>query len=320
MNEIVQFKSDTGLDVQITAQDVQNIICPGATPKEVAYFLELCRAQRLNPWVKDAYLVKYGNAPASIITGKETFTKRANSNPNFEGYEAGISYVNKSGQVCQREGSAVYSAAGETLVGGWCRVYIKGRRPFYDEVSLAEYSTGKSGWSKMPATMIRKVALVHALREAMPESFQGLYAAEEMGKAGEVEPPRIEHVPERNAQESQPERLEFETKAEALDVEAVEMATDAQYVALEEAVEELSNMRGVPMESVRGFLFASSTMRNTGAVEGVELTASQAETALRLLGHWIAKAKPEKVQEQVTEVGADALNAAISGAESALGF
>ena len=37
-----------------------------------------------------------------------------------------------------------------------------------------------SNWQKMPATMIRKVALVQALREAIPEEFGGLYSPEEM--------------------------------------------------------------------------------------------------------------------------------------------
>lgn len=36
-------------------------------------------------------------------------------------------------------------------------------------------------WSKKPATMIRKVALVQALREAFPKTFGGLYSAEEQG-------------------------------------------------------------------------------------------------------------------------------------------
>ena len=35
-------------------------------------------------------------------------------------------------------------------------------------------------WKEMPATMIRKVALVQALREAMPQEFQGMYSPEEM--------------------------------------------------------------------------------------------------------------------------------------------
>ena len=37
-------------------------------------------------------------------------------------------------------------------------------------------------WSKKPATMIRKVALVQALREAFPKALGGLYTAEEQGQ------------------------------------------------------------------------------------------------------------------------------------------
>ena len=42
-------------------------------------------------------------------------------------------------------------------------------------------STVNSQWSKKPATMIRKVALVQALREAFPEDFGGMYSQEEVG-------------------------------------------------------------------------------------------------------------------------------------------
>ena len=37
-------------------------------------------------------------------------------------------------------------------------------------MKLAEYDTGKSLWKGKKATMIRKVALVHALREAFPST------------------------------------------------------------------------------------------------------------------------------------------------------
>ena len=71
---------------------------------------------------------------------------------------------------------------GETLVGGWAEVHVKDRSiPAKEEVSLAEYNKGQSQWKTMPATMIRKVALVHALREAFPAKFSGLYDAPEMG-------------------------------------------------------------------------------------------------------------------------------------------
>jgi hypothetical protein len=77
---------------------------------------------------------------------------------------------------------------GETLVGGWARVYVKGwTLPLELTVSFDEYcqkkndGTPMSNWATKPATMIRKVALVQALREAFPEDLGGMHAPEEMG-------------------------------------------------------------------------------------------------------------------------------------------
>lgn len=292
-NEIVKFTDERGQMVQFTAQDIKARLCPNIEDKELALVLGLCKAQRLNPFNKDVYIIKYGNSPASIVTSKEVFTKRANANPDFEGFDAGIVYINGRGEVCTREGSAVYKAANEQLVGGWCRVYVKGRRPFYDEVTLEEYSTGKSGWAKMPATMIRKVALVHCLREAFPDDFQGLYAAEEMGNAGEraqvmeaqeVEP--VQQVQEAPKQEQQAQVAQ----GDALQAEFYEIASDNQVELIDRMVSQLARFRGVSAEEVRGWLYASNTMRGMGVTEGADMTPDQAQAAAVLLGRWIAKA------------------------------
>lgn len=185
MNEIVKIKDDRGQELQITPDDVRNVLCPSANDKEISMFLELCRAQNLNPFIKDAYLVKYGSNPATIITGKEVFTKRAAKNKNYKGFEAGIT-VQRGNSIERREGSAVFD--GEKLLGGWARVHVDGKHPFFDEVAFSEYSSGKSNWATKPGTMIRKVALVHALREAFPDDFQGLYSAEEMAQDTPQEP------------------------------------------------------------------------------------------------------------------------------------
>lgn len=185
MNEIVKIKDDRGQELQITPDDVRNVLCPSANDKEISMFLELCRAQNLNPFIKDAYLVKYGSNPATIITGKEVFTKRAAKNKSYKGFEAGIT-VQRGNSIERREGSAVFD--GEKLLGGWARVHVDGKHPFFDEVAFSEYSSGKSNWATKPGTMIRKVALVHALREAFPDDFQGLYSAEEMAQDTTQEP------------------------------------------------------------------------------------------------------------------------------------
>lgn len=71
--------------------------------------------------------------------------------------------------------------AGETLVGGWAKVYLKEHVvPDEIEVSMEEYIGTGPLWKTKPSTMIRKVALVQALREAFPEEFEGLYSQEEI--------------------------------------------------------------------------------------------------------------------------------------------
>lgn len=297
MHEIVEFKSENGLSVRITPDDIKNYICPQATDKEVGMFLELCRAQRLNPFIKDAYLVKYGNAPASIITGKEVFVRRANNNPNYEGIEHGIVFMRKAQggnvQVEKREGAAVYNAAGETLLGGWARVFVKGKRPVYCELSLDEYSTGKSNWAKMPAVMIDKCAQVGALRLAFPDDFQGLYAAEEMGNAGEraqaMEAQEAEHVQQVQETPKQVQQAPV-AQGDALQAEFYEVASDSQMELIDRMVSQLARFRQVSAEEVSGWLYASNTMRGMGVTEGADMTPEQAQAAAVLLGRWIAKA------------------------------
>ncbi len=196
--EIVKFQDDAGASIQITPQDVRQTFCPNATDQEIQLFLALCATQRLNPWTKEAYLVKYGSGPASIITSRAAIQKRADSNPEYDGVEVGVVVLTAQGAIDHRAGEAYYKTLGEQLLGGWARAYRKGRKPYYSEVPLSEYNTGKSNWAKMPGTMIVKVAEMHALRGAFPQEFQGMYSSEEMAQAtevqAEVEKPRPERT------------------------------------------------------------------------------------------------------------------------------
>lgn len=195
--DLMAFEYDSnGEKVKLSPATVRNYLVNGGgnvTDQEVMMFLTLCRYQRLNPFLKEVYLIKYGNSPATIVTGKELFMKRANRNPNYAGKKAGIIVASKeNGAVTEREGT-VYIPETEELIGGWAKVYIKGHNePEYASVSFNEYAGRKSDgtlnsqWATKPATMIRKVALVQALREAFPEDFGGLYSPEEMGNSAAV--------------------------------------------------------------------------------------------------------------------------------------
>lgn len=177
---LAEFTTETGQ--VLTAETVKNYLVSGngnVTDQEVLMFIELCKAQHLNPFIREAYLIKFGNSPANIVVGKDVFVKRAYRNPDYEGMRAGIVVANKNGEIKEREGSL--KAPGEELIGGWCEVYLKDKKhPIKSLVSLEEYSKSQATWKQMPMVMIRKCAIVTALREAFPEDLQGMYDASEM--------------------------------------------------------------------------------------------------------------------------------------------
>lgn len=184
---LAEYKIDGGQ--VLTADTVRNYLTSGnskATDQDVLMFIELCKAQKLNPFVRDAYLVKFGSQPAQIIVGKDVFIKRASENPNFNGMKAGIVVLDKNGDIKEREGAL--KLQGEELVGGWCEVHLKDKDfRVKSVVSFEEYAQKKndgtlnSMWATKGATMIRKVAQSQALREAFPNELRGLYQQEEMG-------------------------------------------------------------------------------------------------------------------------------------------
>ena len=178
---VYQAHGESG-EVSLSVHDIRTFLCPAATLEEATMFLKVCQYQGLNPFINDAYLVVYGKDDqrnVSIITGKDTFTKRAHRHPQFEGFQAGVVIQSKAGEILEREGTLV--GPNESIIGGWATVYRQDRRiPFKQVVNLSEFDTKRRNWTTMRGTMIRKVALVQALREAFPEDLGGLYDGAEM--------------------------------------------------------------------------------------------------------------------------------------------
>jgi phage recombination protein Bet len=180
-DSLIVYNTDHG-EIKLSPTIVKKYLVNGqgqVTDQEVMMFLALCKYQKLNPFLREAYLVKYGSAAATIVTGKEVFTKRASKIKECAGWEAGITIINKDGNLERRTGTLVLKD--EELVGGWCKVHRNDWKvPIEHEVSMAEFDKKQSSWKTMPATMIRKVAIVSGLRDAFPEDFQGMYDSAEM--------------------------------------------------------------------------------------------------------------------------------------------
>ncbi len=187
-----------GNEVKLTPSIVQNYIVGSKsqiTMPEFKFFTELCKARKLNPFLKEAYCIKYGDEPAAMVVGKDAILKRAILNKNYNGIESGIIVLSEKGEVVERQGT--FRLDTEQLVGGWAKVYRKNwERPTYASVSFSEVAQKKrdgslnANWSTKGATMVEKVAKVRALRETFIEDLSGMYEAEEM----QVELPREEDV------------------------------------------------------------------------------------------------------------------------------
>lgn len=154
--------------------------------QEVTYFIALCKARKLNPFVKDAYLIKFGDSlPATMVVAKDVLERRAIKNPAYKGKKVGIYVLNENKEFLKRDHTILLET--ETLVGAWCEVYRKDwEYPAKIDVNLEEYiGKTKDGspnkqWASKPVTMITKVAKAQALREAFIEELQGMYEAEEV--------------------------------------------------------------------------------------------------------------------------------------------
>lgn len=182
-NEMMAYDTSLG-PVSLSADDVKKHLVRGngnITEGEVMMFMAMCKAQKLNPFVNgEVYLIKFGNDPAQMVIGYDTYKRRADDNPSFLYKESGI-VVQRGNEIVKKEGACLYPT--ESLIGGWCRVHkIRNDKEVvtYKEVSFAEYNKKRSLWNSLPCTMIEKVAVSQALREAFPTDYEGLYTAAEV--------------------------------------------------------------------------------------------------------------------------------------------
>lgn len=184
----VKFEID-GQEIKLTPKIVQEYIVgteAKITNQEFKLFTELCKVRKLNPFLREAYLIKYkDNQPAQIVVGKDAILKRAVLNPQYDGMESGIIVQKEDGSVEERKGT--FKLGDEQLVGAWARVFRKDwTHPTYASVSFLEVAQKKSdgslnsNWSTKGATMVEKVAKVRALRETFVEDLGGMYEAEEV--------------------------------------------------------------------------------------------------------------------------------------------
>lgn len=163
--------------ISLSVNDVRRWVHPTAPPHEAMKFLMTCRMAGVNPFLREAHLVDHGGQWTTIID-KSGYLRLAQEHPAYNGHQAGI-IVRPFDQARRGPNNAPiftgppsevegqFLPPGYLLVGGWAKVYRRDRAiPTYAAISMAEYNRQQGTWNQIPCTMIRKVALVQALRES----------------------------------------------------------------------------------------------------------------------------------------------------------
>lgn len=220
-NEVV-VKFNVGDDeVKLSPTIVRDYLTGGVAVSmpEFKMFTELCKARKLNPFLKEAYIIKFGNQPATIVVGKDAILKRAINHKDFNGREQGIIVLNKNGEVENRRGT--FKLKDEELVGGWAKVYRKGwEYPTEITVSFEETAQKKKDgnlnnqWATKGATMIEKVALVRALRETFTEDLGGMIDRDEVWEENQEHRESTQQIEVQEDQFQDAEIVEFEKQTE----------------------------------------------------------------------------------------------------------
>lgn len=176
MNEIVK-QADAEI---ITAERITKYmeafgIASQLEKGEKEQFIEIATAFQLNPFKREIYCIPYGKGEFRkllIITGYETYLKRAERTGKMDGWSADI------------EGSGEDMVAVVTIYRkDWSRPFI--HKAYWSECKQTTFKDGKQQlnamWSKMGKFMLKKVATAQAFRLCFPDEFGGMpYTADEL--------------------------------------------------------------------------------------------------------------------------------------------
>ncbi len=147
-------------DDETLVNTIKETVCKGATPAQFRMFLEVCKATRLNPFLKEIWFV-----PAvGVMAGRDGYLRVANEHPQFDGMSTTV----------ERDEKGVPLKA-------TCSVWRKDRNhPIICEAWYSEYRKNSNVWQTYPSAMISKVAEVLALKRSF--AINGIVTEEEIGE------------------------------------------------------------------------------------------------------------------------------------------
>ena len=174
---IISFDPST-TEIQILKKTIANNL----NTDEFSLFLQFCKYASLNPFLKQIYAVKRGDA-ITFQVGIDTYRSRASETGQYQG-QLGPFWCGEDGKWLDVWLSKTPPSAAKVGV-----IREGFREPLWAIAKYSEYvQTTKDGsvnsmWKKMPANQLAKCAEALGLRKGFPEKLHGMYANEEMMQA-----------------------------------------------------------------------------------------------------------------------------------------
>jgi phage recombination protein Bet len=191
LQKVLKYNSD-GQEIALNGAMVKQwLVKPtkaGKMPSDgdVLKFLMLCRSQKLNPWVGDAFLVGYDSQTGpefSMISSHASLLKRADRQEDYEGLDSGV-IVKRDGEIVELVGK--FRLDEDVLLGAWAEVKVKDKKFGRKKVRIQAFAKENKFWKRDREGMITKCCEAAALREAFPNILSGSIIREEMTQAIDI--------------------------------------------------------------------------------------------------------------------------------------
>jgi hypothetical protein len=162
---IVKYETGTIFDSG-KMEEIKKYLAPTLNEQEFWMFMNTAKTLGLDPLKREIYAIKYGDK-FSLITGYETYLKRANASKLLEWWKVTIEKP---------------SDDFKTWIGKFTAKRIDWTQEFTWEVEMSECYKNQATWQTMKSFMLKKTTLAQGMRLLIPEIIGGLpHLAEEMG-------------------------------------------------------------------------------------------------------------------------------------------
>jgi recombinational DNA repair protein RecT len=149
---------------------VKRTVAKGTTDFELAYFLNIAKSVKLNPFNKEIWCYKDNRGNVLVFAGRDGFLKKAQQSPLWNGMT--------SSEVCANDVFEMDVAKAEIthkpnfkdrgeIIGAYAIVKPKGcELATVEWADIKIFDKKQNTWNTHKAEMIKKVAEVHALKKA----------------------------------------------------------------------------------------------------------------------------------------------------------